>query len=48
MITGVLMLNKEEINIKSFYKDHLLSLFIITELWLIINNFFYCAIIKLK
>ena len=44
MITGVLMLNKEEINIKSFYKDHLLSLFIITELWLIINNFFYCAI----
>lgn len=44
MITGVLMLNKKEINIKSFYKDHLLSLFIITELWLIINNFFYCLI----
>ena len=42
MLTGALMLNREY-NIKQFYKKSLLPLFLTTELWTIINYFYYCA-----
>ena len=41
MLTGALMLNREY-DIKQFYKKSLIPLFLTTEIWTIINYFYYC------
>ncbi len=42
MITGALMLGREY-DIKKFYKSSLLPLFLTTEIWTVINYFYYMA-----
>lgn len=42
MLTGALMLNREY-DIKKFYKKSLIPLFLTTEIWTIINYFYYCT-----
>lgn len=41
MLTGALMLNREY-DVKLFYKKSLIPLFLTTEIWTVINYFYYC------
>ncbi len=43
LLSGALMLNREY-NVKSFYKAALLPLFLTTEIWIILNYFYYCLL----
>lgn len=48
MITGILMMNNSEMDIAIFYKKYLVPLFIITEIWIVINNLFESFIFQIN